>query len=143
MNRNRIIVIVAVFVVGVVAFFPTIHVRSNEEVLYTYDLPETLPDRGTCGTSWNVMNDQTRLIVQIQSNYDIQVSLKGVPNATVYDPVVFYNETKKLHNITFIRSDVTYEAILRNPTGSSAVLTGSIKTYHLYDVHELLPWWMP
>ena len=147
MNRNKIIAIIVVVVLGFVAFFPTTHVRNNEDLVETLDCSRTLSDGASLSAGWTDLKDQTKIIVQIPSNEDVQVTLKGVPSATIYDPVVIYDETKKLHSITFTRSDVTYEITVRNPTwfgtGPSAVMTGSIKAYHLYDSQELLPWWMP
>ena len=148
LNRNKIITIVVVIVVlGVVVAFPTAHIRNNEVLVETLDCSRTLSDGEYFAAGWTDMEDQTKIIIQIQSGEDIQVTLKGVPDVTIYDPVVIYDESKKLHSITFTRSDVTYEITVRNPTwfgtGPSAVITGSIKAYHLYDSQELLPWWMP
>jgi len=147
MNRNRIIAIVAVVVIGVVALFPTEHIRNIEDLVETLDCSKTLSDGASLSDGWTDMKDQTKIIVQIKSNEEVKVTLEAVPSSTIYDPVVIYAETKKLHSITFTRSDVSYEITVWNPTwfgtGPSAVMTGDIKAYHLYDVHQLLPWWMP
>ncbi|MGD8544241.1 MAG: hypothetical protein PVG48_03905 [Candidatus Bathyarchaeota archaeon] len=147
MSRNKIIAIVVIIVVLGVAVFPTTNVRNNEDLVKTLDCSRTLSDDESLSDGWTDMEDQTKIVVQIQSDEDVRITLKGVPNATVYDPVVIYDETKEFHTVTIIRSNVTYEITVRNPTwfgtGPSAVMTGDIKAYHLYNVHQLLPWWMP
>jgi len=71
----------------------------------------------------------------------------------------FYDFTKKTHSVTYTRTSASYDVSVTNPTlfgtGSSALMTGNIKAYHVYQAQvavtkyrtvnyqEWLFWWMP
>ena len=141
MNRRILLLIIAIVII-IVAVFPTPHVRTNSEITETIDLNTTLADGQIMQEIWTDMPDQTKIIVFLSSNTEVQVLLtgsNGVENT-------YYNLTQTTHGVEYTREYSTYNVTVWNPTGigdgSSAELSGNIQAYHIYDMTEWLPWWM-
>ncbi len=180
MKRSYIILTCIVAVVLVT--FPIPHSRTRQESYIEYetvtttdlvsylDCSNTLQDDDTLHEDWTDMPNEAKIVVDIESSEYVNVKLTDGHG-------VFYDAFKKVHNATFIRSnqfpyfmgshppyepegtDATFDLSVTNllhfGQGDSAVMTGSIKAYHVHETQEevtkyrtvpyeqWLPWWMP
>ena len=162
MKRSYVILIVIITIV--LMAFPTPHSRTRQEsyteyetvtktdLVKTLDCSRTLQDGYTRQVGWTDMQDETKIVVDIESTEGVTVELTDA-SAT------FYDSNKKVHSVTFTRFSASYDVSVENPSifglGDSAVMTGSIKAYHVYEAQvpvtkyrtvpyeEWLPWWMP
>ena len=162
--------------------FPIPHARTKQEsyieyetvtttdLVETLDCSKTLQDDYTIHGDWTEMPNEAKIVVDIESNEYVNVKLTDRHG-------VFYTKNKKVHNATFIRSnqfpnfmgshppydpegtDANFDISITNfqgyGQGDSAVMTGSIKAYHVHETQEevtkyrtvpyeqWLPWWMP
>ncbi len=164
MKKKHVILLVIVAAIFIAFTFPTPHARTRQESYTEYETvtktdqvysllcSRTLKDGYSLSMGWTDMQDETKIVVDIQSTEEVRVKLKDITST-------FYDSTRKIHDVTFLRSKVSYDISVENPslfgTGPSAVMTGSIKAYHIYEAQELitkyrtvpytkwLPWWMP
>ena len=138
MKKSYIAIIVTVAIVLVV--FPTPRSHIRQDLVKTLDCSRTLQDGYTLPIGWTNMQDETKIVVDIESTESVNVQLKDVSGT-------FYDSTKKVHSVTFTRFAASYDVSVTNPSlfglGDSAVMTGSINAYHVYETTDWLPWWMP
>lgn len=143
MKRNYIILIVIVAVVLVA--FPTPHTREKQDLVKTLDCSRTLQDGESLQELWVDMQDETRIVIHIESSEPVQVLISTSGYLGTLYPL--YIQEKKVHYLSAIFSYNSYEIFIENPTifatGPDAVMSGSIKAYHIYETQEWLPWWMP
>ncbi len=141
MKKSYVAIIVTVVTVAIVlAIFPTPRLYTRQDLVKTLDCSQTIQDGYYISVGWTNMQDETKIIVDIQSTENVNVELRDVSGT-------FYDSTKKVHSVSFIRFTASYDVSVTNPSlfglGASAVMTGSITAYHIYVVQEWLPWWMP
>ncbi len=180
MKRSYIILTCIVAIVLVT--FPIPHARTRQESYIEYetvtttdlvsnlDCSSTLQDDSTLHGDWTEMPNEAKIVVDIESSEDVKVKLTDGHG-------VFYDAIKKVHNATFIRSnqfkygmgsqppyepegtDATFDESVTNllhfGQGDSAVMSGSIKAYRVYEeqvpvtkyrtvpYEQWLPWWTP
>ena len=138
-RRNWLLIAIAIVVV-IIAAFPTLHVRTVEDLVETLDCNQTLADGDSISAEWTNMQFKSKIVTSISSNENITVSI------TAEDPgeYTFNSEAKKSHEHQEIATHSTWNVTVLNPTdnGSPATMSGSITAYRL-EKHEWLPWWMP
>lgn len=153
-QRYRLLIAIIVLVVmGIV--FPTPHTRTVEDLVETLDCNRTLQDGESLSVAWTNMQGNTKIVVSITSSEDVQVRLKGMNS----ESDTFYNYYQKTHGVQYTREYPSYNVTVWNPTssgygcdvcgpiwtgdGSPAEMSGTIQAYHVYEIQEWLPWWMP
>lgn len=154
MSQRYLLLIATIALVVIGAIFPTPHTRTVEDLVETLDCEGSLEDGESLSVVWTNMQGNTKIVVSILSNEDVQVLLTGI-NSESY---TFYSLSQKTHGVEHTREYPSYNVTVWNPTwsgygcdvctpvwsddGSSAEMTGSIEAYHVYEIQEWLPWWM-
>lgn len=140
MKRNHIIILIIIIAVVVVVAFPTPHIRLKQDLVKTLDCSTTLADGQSLGQGWVDMLDKTKIVIDIQSSESVDVTING-------GTITLYSQSGKIHAYTNTYSFASYTVSVINPTwfgtGPAAVMTGSIKAYHVYNETVWWPWWMP
>ena len=138
-RRNWLLIALVIVVVIIVAVFPTLHVRSVEDLVETLDCNRTLEDGESISAEWTDMQFKSQVITSISSNENVTVSI------TAEDPgqYTYNSEAKKSFELQEITTKSNWNMIVMNPAdnGSPATMSGSIKAYRL-ETEEWLPWWM-
>jgi hypothetical protein len=136
LKRSTIIILVLVTVIILV---PVPRTRAYEDLVDTYDCTWDLVDGHSLHGGFVNMEDETKIVIDIESTEDVQVEVKDAVDT-------FYNELAKIHNATYWRTSASYDITITNPSllglGDDAVMSGSIKAYQMGAVGEWLPWWM-
>lgn len=139
MKRSYLIGLLIILVVAV-TFFPTPHLHTKQDLVKTLDCSTTLEDGDSISQNWVDMQDQTKIIIDVQSTESVDVALT---NGTT----IIYSQSGTVHAYTDTHSETAFTVSVTNPTifgtGPAANMTGSIEGYHLCEVQEWLPWWMP
>jgi hypothetical protein len=149
LRRNELILLVIIVITLIVGAFPTPHKRIREDLVETLDCSTTLVDGGSLVDAWSGLQDQTKIVVDIHSSEDVNVRLSAVISTDIYEAILLYNQVRRVHSVTFMRSDPAYEMTVYNQrtgwwgSSANAEMSGSIKGYHVYEEVEWLPWWLP
>ena len=146
LKQNEVILLIIIITTLIIAGFPTPHLRIREVLVETLACTTTLVDGGSLVDAWSGMQDQTKIVIDIHSTEDVNARLSAVISTEIYQAVLLYDQVKRVHSITFTRSDPGYEMVVYNQPswwGPSASMTGSIRAFHVYEEAEWLPWWLP
>lgn len=140
MKRNSIIILIVIVAIALIFVVPTPHVRAKEVLVKTFDCSTTLQDGYYITQGWVDLKDKTKVVIDIQSSQSVDVSVKS-------GTLPVYSQSGAVHAYSFTTSLTSFVFTVTNPTwlgtGPSAVITGDIKGYHIYNETVWLIWWMP
>lgn len=141
-EKNIDIIMVVVFI-AIIVLLPTPHIRTVEDFVALIDCQRVLTDGESFQENLTDMLDETRIVINITSSDDVHVLITGTNGSQTF---IVYNYTTTSHTAQRTRDYRSYNITVLNPTGvgrGATSVNGSITVFHVHDVEEWLPWWMP